>query len=145
MNKNDWKYAIDTLMFVSLLGIVVVGLLLAFVIPRGSAPAETKVLFDVHRHDWGNIHLYLSLAFSAFVTVHVLLNWDWVKGMARTKFKRGWAGTLVLTAVLSFILLAVLWAIQPEYRGAGGAGTGRGGRAVGTPVPGQENAPGGTP
>ncbi len=144
MNKNDWKYAIDTLMFVSLLGIVVVGLLLAFVIPRGAAPAETKVLFDVQRHDWGNIHLYLSLAFTAFVTVHVLLNWDWVKGMARTKFKRGWAGALVLTAVLSFILLAVLWAVQPAYRSGGGAGAGPGGRALGDRGPGQEDAPGGT-
>ncbi len=146
MKKNDWKYLIDTLMFVSLLGIVVVGLLLAFVIPRGSAPADAKVLLDVHRHDWGNIHLYLSLAFTAFVTVHILLNWDWVKCMARKYFKKGWAGALVLTAALTFLILAVLWAVQPEFPGGGGegAGKGRGGRALGAPGPGQESRPGGT-
>ena len=92
MNKNDWKYVVDTLMFISLLGIVVVGLLLAFVIPRGSAPDGAKVLLGLHRHDWGNIHLYLSLAFTAFVTVHILLNWEWVKCMAKKKFKKGLGG-----------------------------------------------------
>jgi multisubunit Na+/H+ antiporter MnhB subunit len=138
MKKNDWKYAIDTLMFVSLIGIVVVGLLLAFVIPRGSAPDGAKVFLDIHRHDWGNIHLYLSLAFTAFVAIHILLNWDWVKCMAKKKFKKGWAGALALTVVLSFLILAVLWSLQPEYQGGEreGAGRGRQGRAAGTARPG---------
>ncbi len=127
MKRNDWKYLVDTLMFVSMLGIVVVGLLLAFVIPRGSAaPDAAKFLLGLHRHYWGNIHLCLSLAFTAFVTVHILLNWEWVKCMARKIFKRSWVPALALTAFLSIVLLVVLWALSPRDGAGYGKGKGEG-------------------
>jgi hypothetical protein len=127
MNKNAWKYLVDTLMFVALLGIVVLGLLLAFVIPRGAAaPEGAKVLLGLHRHYWGDIHLSLSLVFTTLVILHFVLNWEWVKCMARKAFKRAWGPVLALTVLLSFALLAALVLLHPARGSAYGEGGGRG-------------------
>ncbi len=133
MKKNEWKYLVDMLMLVSLLGIIAIGILLAFVIPRGSAaPDAAKVLFGLHRHYWGDLHLYLSLAFTALTIVHIVLNWDWVKCMARKAFKRAWGPVLALTVLLSLALVAALVAFHPARGSAYGEGSGRGrGRGTG--------------
>ncbi len=100
MSKNTLNYIIDAIMAALMLNIVFIGALLGFVIPKGErAGYAPKVLWGLHRHDWGEIHMYLSLALVAVLIVHVWLHWSWVAACTRRLLARSvWA--LVLAVLL---------------------------------------------
>jgi len=110
LTRTDWKYIVDTLMFLCLVGIVVIGLLMGFVIPEGRLdPGQSKYFLGVHRHQWGNIHLWLSLAFTALVVAHIVLAWSWFKGKAKGLFGKAWRPVLGLTLVAAVLIPVIFW------------------------------------
>ncbi|MCF8079292.1 MAG: DUF4405 domain-containing protein [Desulfobacterales bacterium] len=78
MKKNVLKYFINCLLFVHMCSIAALGLLLGFVIPKGGARGAQNLFLGLHRHEWGDIHLSLSLFFLVLLVVHILLGWKWV-------------------------------------------------------------------
>lgn len=133
LSRTDWKYAVDTLMFLAFLGVVVIGVLMAFVIPEGPAEAgRSKYFLDLHRHQWGAIHLYLSLGFAGLVAVHLALSWSWVKGKAAGVFGKGWKAALGLTVPAALAVLFAFWLAAPKNDPAyAHFGEGRGRQAPG--------------
>jgi hypothetical protein len=119
MKKTDWQYLVDTLLFLCIVGIAFIGLLLGLVIPKGpKAPESAKYFLGFHRHDWGNIHFYLSIAFVALVIIHLILSWKWIKNKSRQLFKKGWSVALILTAMASILILFLFWALYPRAHDA---------------------------
>ena len=119
MKKSDWQYLVDTLLFLSVVGIALIGFLMGFVIPKGpAAPESTKYFLGLHRHQWSNIHFYLSLAFVVFVIIHILLSWKWIKNKSRQIFKKKWNIALISTAAASVLLIFLFWAFYPRIPGA---------------------------
>jgi len=116
MKKSDWQYLIDTLLFLCICGISFIGILLAFFLPEGpSAHESKKYLMGLHRHQWGDIHMYLSLAFILLVLIHLLLSWSWIRGKAKALFKGGWAVVLLLTAISACLVIVLFWIFTPKY------------------------------
>lgn len=128
MKKADWQYLVNTLLFICMVGIILIGLLLGLVIPEGpSTPESSKYFLNLHRHQWGNIHFYLSLAFILLIIIHLTLDWKWIKARAKKLFNTGWKTALLTTAGISILLLFVIWLFYPKEPGAyEGYGTGRG-------------------
>lgn len=131
MKKTDWKYLIDALLFICIVVIAFIGFIMGLVLGRGSnVPESSKYFFGLHRHDWGDIHFYFSIAFTILVIIHLNLSWSWIKGKARIIFKRGWALQLILLAIAPFLLLLLIWSFYPrsqtEQRGYGQEGGKRG-------------------
>ncbi len=119
MKKSDWQYLVDTLLFLSIAGIALIGFLMGLVIPKGpSAPENSKYFFGLHRHQWGNIHFYLSIAFVVFVTIHILLSWKWIKNKSSQLFKNRWRTALIFTALASVLFIFFFWGLYPRYPGA---------------------------
>jgi len=119
MKKSDWQYIVDTLLFMCITGIAIIGFLMGLVIPKGPQASESaKYFLGFHRHQWGNIHFYLSIAFVVLVIIHLILSWSWIKGKARQLFQRGWATMLVFTTVVSLLVLFLFWAFYPKAPGA---------------------------
>jgi len=119
MKKTDWQYLIDTLLFLCIVGIVFIGFLMGLVIPKGPTALESaKYFLGLHRHQWGNIHFYLSIAFTILVVIHLVFSWSWIKGKSRQIFKKGWQSILILTALASILVLALFWAFYPRIPGA---------------------------
>ena len=88
MKKSDWQYLVDTFLFLSVVGIALIGFLMGLVIPKGpTAPESTKYFLGLHRHQWSNIHFYLSIAFVVFLIVHHVLSWKWIKNKSQQIFK----------------------------------------------------------
>jgi len=115
VKKADLKFVVDALLFLSTVGTVLVGLLLGFVIPRGPVGSgEAKYLLGLHRHAWGDIHLYLGIAFAALAALHLVLGWSWVKGKARQLFHWRWTAAVVSMPVLALLVVFVLWAVSPS-------------------------------
>ncbi len=115
MKRIDWNYLVDTLLFIFLGGIAFIGFLMGLVIPKGSGASESaKYFLGLHRHEWGNVHFYLSIGFVVVVIIHLILHWSWIKGKARVLFKRGWTTALILTPLASFLVLFIFWALYPK-------------------------------
>ncbi len=114
MKKNDWKYLIDVLLFVSICAITAIGLVLAFVIPTGRAGRGEDVsryFLGLHRHEWGDIHLYLSLFMLVLLIFHVWFNWAWVAHWSKNYFGKHWKKTLCALCTAWIIVLIIAWAI----------------------------------
>jgi hypothetical protein len=116
MKKSDWQYLIDSLLFINIIGIVIIGFLLGLVIPQGPSVAESsKYFFGLHRHDWGNIHFYLSIAFTALVIIHLIFSWKWITAKAKQIFKSVWRTSLFLILFLAFLTPLLIWNFWPKY------------------------------
>ena len=119
MKKTDWQYLVDTLLFLCIVGIVFIGFSMGLVIPKGPTASESaKYFLGLHRHQWGNIHFYLSITFTVLVIIHLVFSWNWIKGKSRQIFKKGWRSILVLTALASILVLTLFWAFYPRVPGA---------------------------
>jgi len=119
MKKTDWQYLVDTLLFLCIVGIALIGFLMGLFIPKGpTAPESAKYFLGLHRHQWGNIHFYLSIAFTVLIIIHLILSWKWIKAKARKIFKGRWATALILTAIASFLVLFLFWSLYPKVPGA---------------------------
>ena len=115
MKKTDWQYLVDTLLFLCIVGIAFIGFLLGLFIPKGpTAPESAKYFLWLHRHQWGNIHFYLSITFTVLIIIHLILSWKWIKAKARQIFKGRWATALILTAIASFLVLFLFWSLYPK-------------------------------
>jgi len=132
MKKTSWKYLVDVLMFLAMIGIILIGLLLAFILKEGPAIKESdKFFLGLHRHQWTHIHLYLSIAFTVFLAFHLILEWGWIKGKTRMLFKGAWRPSLGMIVAGAVLIPFVFWAFMPKnapeyYEFGFGQGQGRG-------------------
>jgi hypothetical protein len=115
MKEQDWKYIVDVLLFICLGGMTLIGIVMGFVVPTGPAsPESSKYFLGLHRHQWGNIHAYLSIAFVILTVVHIVLNWKWITAKTSQIFKKKAAPVLVSAAVVPFLVLLVFWLFTPK-------------------------------
>ena len=124
MKKTSWKYLVDVVMFLVMLGIILVGLLLAFVIKEGpTVQANGKYFLGLHRQQWSNIHLILSLLFSGALVFHLILEWSWIKGKTKALFKGAWRPILGTIVAAALLIPLGMWALAtknaPEYAESG--------------------------
>lgn len=109
MKKNTLKYMVDAALFVDICAISAIGLLLAFVIPAGKVGSSAKYFLGLHRHQWGDIHLYLSLLLLLLLVFHLWFNWTWIKQSTRRYFGQRWKQALWCLAMGWLLVLFVAW------------------------------------
>lgn len=76
MNRTLLNIIIDLIAAVLFLGMIATGYLLRFPLPPGSN--KSLVLWGLGRHQWGDVHFWISLALLATMTMHLLLHWNWI-------------------------------------------------------------------
>lgn len=106
MKKNDWKYLLDSLLFVNICSLAAIGSLLAFVIPSGKRSYSDKYFLGLHRHEWGDLHLYLSLFLLGLLIFHIWLKWTWIIQSTKRYLGARWEKALL---ALSFAWILVLF------------------------------------
>ena len=109
MKKNTVKYTIDAALFIDICAIAVIGLLLAFVIPEGKAIGASKYFLGLHRHEWGDIHLYLSVILLILLFFHLWFNWTWIVQSTRRYFGNNWKNALYCFAGGWLVILIFAW------------------------------------
>ncbi len=130
---NFW---IDLASLLVLVGLVITGGVIHFVLPAGSGHWQTVLGLD--RHGFGDIHFYLALAAIALLAVHLLLHWDWIccvvcraGGQAapsrRARTVAGVVLVLGLVLIVGGSLLGAASAVEQTgsprgHRGEGGGG-----------------------
>lgn len=107
MNKNTLKYILDITLFIDMCSVSVIGIILGFIIPQGKA--IDKYFLGMHRHDWGDIHLYLSLFLIVLLFFHVWFNWLWIKNSTKRYFGKNWKNVLKGFSIGWIIVLGISW------------------------------------
>jgi Domain of unknown function (DUF4405) len=109
----------DFLSFVALTLMISTGTLLEFTLPPRSGRDEVWYL---SRHEWGDIHFYLSVGFLLLMTVHLFTHVKFIKsvmtGKASTENNyRVAVGILGLIALISLAFAPVVSPVTDVQRG----------------------------
>jgi hypothetical protein len=67
---------IDLVAMLLFLGMIATGYLLRFPLPPGTN--KTLTLWGLSRHQWGDVHFWISLGLLAVLLIHLALHWNWI-------------------------------------------------------------------
>ena len=108
---------IDLIAAALMIGMLATGYILRFPLPPGSN--KELLLWGLTRHQWGDIHFWISLGLITVVLLHLCLHWQWLAISVKRKFHRTKAlsGSALVSGLTTFlVLVAVLllfgWAAQ---------------------------------
>jgi hypothetical protein len=131
INKSKLNLSIDILMFLLLVVMAGIGFLMKYVVVSGEVRNEIYgnhtdlEFFGLTRHQWGSIHLIISIIFLAMLVLHIIFHWKLIVGIYRSMFssrilKYGIAGFLILFGLIiliaPFLLKPELVPFEPKYR-----------------------------
>jgi hypothetical protein len=133
MKRTTLHLLVDVLLALDGLGLVLTGLLIAFVLPPRS---RTDTVWSLDRHDWGDVHFWIAMVMLGLAALHVAMNWGWVCSVSVKLLGREGRGPLgwrkhvagaVTVGVLVVIVLGFLWLAElGKEVGVGGRGDGLG-------------------
>jgi hypothetical protein len=88
MRRTTVNLILDGVAALLMMGLVYTGIIIRFVLPPGSN--KDRSLWDLSRHQWGDLHFWLAVALLLVVFLHMANHWTWV--IAVTVGRRGGAG-----------------------------------------------------
>ncbi|GAB4240357.1 MAG: hypothetical protein OHK005_02480 [Candidatus Methylacidiphilales bacterium] len=94
------------------------GLLLAFRLPPGSRGGRGLQAMGLGRHDWAEIHTWVSYVFIVGIILHLILHWRWLWQVACRR--RAWpmlAGIGLGLALLFYLFLQPVHSRHAEKQG----------------------------
>ncbi len=110
MKKKPLKFIVDILLFIDMSSIAVLGILLGLVIPKGRVHPSKKYFLGLHRHEWGDIHFYLSFFLLLLLVFHIWFNWTRMTQSTKHYFGNHWknclwgiSGAWILVLLLGWI------------------------------------------
>jgi hypothetical protein len=111
MKKGDVNFIVDFGAFLGFLALVSTGFMMYFVLPPKSGK---NMVWGLTRHDWGDIHFWVSVVFFFLITIHTILHWKWITNMVKTRIldKMGTTGKIMLVL---FILLLLFMTLAPLF------------------------------
>ena len=130
MDKLKLNFVIDALMFLCLMAMAGLGFLMKYIMPPGrvlwekygSNPELTWLGWD--RHDWGDIHLYLALAFLTLLVLHTILHWSQILGLFQrlVPIPRQRYRIALIFLLISLLLIYFPFLITPDSKARGRGG-----------------------
>jgi hypothetical protein len=122
---------IDIIAFIAFLFLTSSGILLRYLLPAGSG--RWSEVWGMTRHEWGELHFWVSVFFFAVLAFHLLQHWRFVLGLFRGHLLecmrlRVALGLVGLIAVVLLSLAPVVSTVETDdsranhpYRGGGQA------------------------
>jgi len=88
-------------------GMAATGYILRFPLPPGSNKYLT--LWGLSRHQWGDVHFWISLAMLGVILLHVGLHWQWIVVSVKRKFSvtKAASGSALVTGLATILILGV--------------------------------------
>lgn len=120
MTRPKLNFLVDLAAFFGFIFLISTGFILRYVLPPGSGGIHgfgvgrramerpIALLWGLTRHEWGDIHFWMSIIFLAFLAVHLFLHWQWVGCMIKgekneysgARFALGVIGLITIVAIL---------------------------------------------
>lgn len=98
---------VDLLSFISLLSLISTGTLLKFTLPPRSGSAS---IWGFTRHDWGDLHFYLSVTFLLIISFHLFLHGAFIKKVFTGDASREHKYRIIIGVFSLVILITLLFA-----------------------------------
>jgi len=127
MKKNTVKSIADILMYFLICFLAGTGLLIHFKLVPGFQGGHGLTLLGLSRHEWGDYHTYAAYGIIALTSVHLFLNYAFIKNIIASK-KKWLVAVLGIPglAIILFFLFAPIERSEDDGRGHGeGKGRGR--------------------
>jgi len=105
MSRMRINFIVDSIAFVLFISLTVTGIIIHYLLPSGSGHFLT--IWDMNRHEWGQIHFWMAAALLTMMVLHIFLHWRWVictiKGenpaISGNRLRLGFIGVVILTAL----------------------------------------------
>ena len=110
MKKPAFHLILDTAAFAAFVLLTSTGVLMRYVLPPGSGRRTT--IWDLSRHDWGEIHFWISMVFLGLLAVHLLVHRRWIATVIQGRPREG-SGLRIALGVVG--LLAILAAAAAPF------------------------------
>ncbi len=110
MNRSTIPRILNALLWLVFCAMSGTGLLLAYRLPPGSRGGRGLSALGLGRHEWGDIHTWLSYAFLTLIVLHLALHWRWFWQVAARR--RSWP----LLVGIGVGLALMLWLIFQPVR-----------------------------
>ncbi|WP_430809416.1 MULTISPECIES: DUF4405 domain-containing protein [unclassified Carboxylicivirga] len=113
MKKSSINFIIDALLLFCLCAISGIGLLIKYTLPSGqdrwaqAGAGKNLQWLGMDRHQWGDIHFYISLVMIALLVVHIVLHWGFIKTIFSRMVNSSSAKSLISWCFV-FICLSLL-------------------------------------
>ena len=105
MKRTNVNFLVDALALVALVFLAATGALIRYVLPAGSG--NTRALWGLDRHGWGDVHVWIAVAFCVAMVVHLVLHWGWITCVVRWDTRGRSKGRAVLALIALIALLAL--------------------------------------
>lgn len=76
IRKHTQNIVVDIFSFLCLVVLLMTGLLIHYVLPRGS---KGDNFWGLTRHEWGDVHFWIAIIFSSIIIIHLILHSSWIK------------------------------------------------------------------
>jgi len=109
MKRTNLNFIIDIVAFIGFVALTTTGVLLRYILPPGSGHYST--IWSLNRHEWGDIHFWISMVFFLVLTFHLVLHWNWIVSVITGRPRVG-SGYRVGLGVVGLVTVASL-AVSP--------------------------------
>lgn len=115
------RRVLNLLLYLSFCTMAGTGLLMAFRLIPGSRGGQGLEVLGWNRHEWGDLHTWVSYVFIALVVLHLVINWAWLATVAaKGHLWRVAIGLIVgVSIIAAFLLLPVKQRRQGRGHGRG--------------------------
>ncbi len=121
MNRTLLNIIIDLIAALLFVGMIATGYLLRYPLPPGSN--KSRILWGLGRHQWGDVHFWISLALLATMLCHIVLHWNWIVTVigkrcgtvksSQASLMRSGISTLMVVGAMSF---GFAWLAESQVR-----------------------------
>lgn len=122
MKRSNIILIVDACAFTGFLFLTSTGVLLHYLLPPGSG--RWSDIWNLNRHEWGEIHFWISVAFFTTLSLHLILHWrvivNLIKGRHAQEPKLRLALGIVGLVVIVTLSIAPLLSTTNETKQSGG-------------------------
>jgi hypothetical protein len=108
MKRSDLNFIVDAIALVGVAALTSTGIIMRFILPpfRGGRwkYSSPMTLWEMDRHQWGEIHFWISIGLMAVLVFHLFLHWHWIVSVVCNKSREG-SGIRAVLGLLSLIAL----------------------------------------
>lgn len=109
MKRSTIILFIDSISFIGFLFLTSTGVLLHYLLPPGSG--RWSSIWGMNRHEWGEIHFWISVIFFSVLSLHTILHWKVIANLVKGRASRD--STLRLSLGLVSAIVVILLTIAP--------------------------------
>ena len=116
MKRTNLNFIVDVVAFIGFVVLTTTGVLMRYILPPGSGHYSTVLNLD--RHEWGDIHFWISVVFFSVLILHLVLHWRWIVSVitGRTREGSGFRAGLGVVGLLAVVALTIFPLLSPVER-----------------------------